>query len=88
VKEGKFNSMTRRLTAYESSKLYKENVNQYHDKKILKREFYPGQSVLLFNSRMRLFTGKLKSKWLRPFLVKEVKPYGAIELEDLATKRS
>ena len=55
VKEGKFNSMTRRLTAYESSKLYKEKVKQYHDKKILKREFYPGQSVLLFNSRISCF---------------------------------
>jgi len=71
-----------RLNAYESSKLYKGNMKAYHDKKILKREFYPGQSVLLFNSRLTLFPGKLKSKWSGPFLVKDVKPYGAIELED------
>jgi len=53
----------RRLSTYESSKLYKEKMKVYHDKKILKREFYPGQSVLWFNSRLRLFPRKLKSKW-------------------------
>jgi len=54
-----------RLNAYESSKLYKERMKAYHDKKkILKKEFYPGQSILLFNSRLRLFPRKLKSKWL------------------------
>ena len=46
----------------------------------------PGQMVLLFNSRLRLFPGKLKSKWSGPFMVKEVKPYGAVELEDPVTK--
>ncbi|XP_017413013.1 uncharacterized protein LOC108324583 [Vigna angularis] len=76
-----------RLSAYESSKLYKERRKAYRDKKIFKREFYPGQYVLLFNSRLRLFPRKLKSKWLGPFLVKVVKPYGAIELEDPESKR-
>jgi len=77
-----------RLGAYESSKLYKKKMKAYHDKKILKREFYPGQFVLLFNFRLRLFPGKLKSKWSEPFLVKDVKPYGAIELDDPESKRS
>jgi len=36
----------------------------------------------------RLFPGKLKSKWSGPFIIKEVKPYGAVELEDPATKAS
>ncbi|RHN45066.1 hypothetical protein MtrunA17_Chr7g0226231 [Medicago truncatula] len=44
--------------------------------------------VLLFNSRLRIFPGNLKSKWSGPFMVKEVKPYGAVELEDPATKAS
>ena len=77
-----------RNQAYESSKLYKEKVKKYHDKKIIQRQFRPGQMVLLFNSRLRLFPGKLKSKWSGPFIVKEVKPYGAVELEDPATKAS
>ena len=77
-----------RLSVYESSKLYKKRMKAYHDKKILKREFYPSQSVLLFNSKLRLFPRKLKSKWSGPFLVKHVKPYEAIELEDPESKRS
>jgi len=32
-----------RLTTYESSRLYKERVKAYHDKKLLKRDFKPGQ---------------------------------------------
>ena len=77
-----------RLNAYESSKHYKQRIKAYHDKKLLKREFHAGQHVLLFNSRLRLFPGKLKSKWSGPFVIKEVKPYGAIELEDPTSKRS
>jgi len=71
-----------RLNAYESSRLYKENVKAYHDKKLLKKDFRPGQQVLLFNSRLKLFPGKLKCKWCGPFTIKEVKPYGAVELFD------
>ena len=71
-----------RMNAYESSRLYKEKVKAYHDKKLLKKEFKPGQQVLLFNSRLKLFLGKLKSKWYGPFIIKDVKPYGAVELFD------
>jgi len=50
----------------------------------LKRTFEPGQLVLLFNSRLRRFPGKIKSKRSGPF---QVKPYGAVELEVLVSKR-
>ncbi|CAJ2666225.1 unnamed protein product [Trifolium pratense] len=74
-----------RCQAYESSKLYKEKVKSYHDKRLVNKEFRPGQMVLLFNSRLKLFPGKLKSKWSGPFKIREVKPYGAVLLEDPAT---
>ncbi|CAL0318450.1 unnamed protein product [Lupinus luteus] len=77
-----------RLSAYESSKLYKEKVKLYHDRKIRKKEFWVRQTVLLFNSRMKLFSGKLKSKWSGPFLIKQIKSHGAIELQDPASQRS
>ncbi|XP_047153450.1 uncharacterized protein LOC124824936 [Vigna umbellata] len=70
------------MTVYDSSRKYKERVKMYHDKKLIKRKFQPGQQVLLFNSRFKLFPGKLKSKWSGPFVIKGVKPYGAIELMD------
>ncbi|XP_059285938.1 uncharacterized protein LOC132039481 [Lycium ferocissimum] len=70
-----------RYQAYESAALYKERMKQYHDKKILKREFYKGDPVLLFNSRLKLLPGKLKSRWSGPFEVVSVSPHGAIELK-------
>jgi len=77
-----------RLNAYQSSRLYKESIKNYHDKKLLKRSFESGQRVLLFNSRLKLFPGKLKSTWSEPFVVKQVKPYGAVEIKDAKTQRS
>jgi len=44
------------------------------------REINFGQLVLLYNSRLKLFPAKLKSKWSGPFLVKSVSPHGAVEL--------
>ena len=61
-----------RLTTYESSKLYQDKVKKYHDKKLLKKDFQLGQQVLLFNSRLKLFPGKLKLKWSGPFTIKKV----------------
>ncbi|XP_015167995.1 uncharacterized protein [Solanum tuberosum] len=71
-----------RLRAYERSALYKERMNLYHDKNIEKISFTPGDLVLLFNSRLRLFPGKLRSKWSGPFKVTHVFQSGAIELEN------
>ena len=69
-----------RMNAYESSKIYKQKMKAYHDKKLQRQNFQPGQQILLFNSRIRLFKGKLKSKWSGPFVIKEVRPHGAVEL--------
>jgi len=66
--------------AYESARIYKEKTKKWHDSKIAIREFVEGQLVLLYNSRLRLFPGKLKSRWSGPFTVKKVHPYGAIEI--------
>jgi len=60
------------LKAYESSALYKEKMKKNHDQKIEKREFVVGDLVLLFNSRLCFFPGKLKSKWIGPFLITKV----------------
>nr|GEX43678.1 putative ribonuclease H-like domain-containing protein [Tanacetum cinerariifolium] len=36
--------------------------------------------VLLFNSRLKIFSGKLKTRWSGPFTITRVFPYGTIEL--------
>ncbi|XP_057723799.1 uncharacterized protein LOC130939729 [Arachis stenosperma] len=67
--------------AYENhAKLYKEKAKKWHDKRIATRVFEPGQRVLLFNSQLKLFPGKLKSQWSGPFVVTEVSPYGHVKL--------
>ena len=69
-----------RMDAFENSRIYKEKTKAFHDRHILKREFKAGDQVLLYNSRLKLFPGKLKSRWSGPFVIKEVRPYGAIVL--------
>ncbi|XP_074265577.1 uncharacterized protein LOC141588016 [Silene latifolia] len=70
------------LNAYDSSRIYKEKTKRWHDKRIVPREFHVGQKVLLFNTRLRLFPGKLKSRWSGPYTVTGVIKFGSIELED------
>ncbi|XP_070026309.1 uncharacterized protein [Nicotiana sylvestris] len=48
--------------AYTSLSLYKENTKYLHDKYIQNKEFKESDLVLLFNSRLQMFLGKLKSK--------------------------
>ncbi|KAL5562952.1 hypothetical protein UlMin_032699 [Ulmus minor] len=62
---------------YENAKLYKEKTKQWHDRKIHPRNFEVGQQVLLFNSRLKLFPGKLKSRWSGPFIITQISPFGA-----------
>ena len=61
---------------------YKENMKKHHDLKIEKREFMVGDFVLLYNSRLRWFPGKLKSKWNGPHLVTQLFLHGQVELEN------
>ena len=74
-----------RNETYENAKIYKEWIKIFHDQAILKKLFLPDQKVLLYNSRLYLFSEKLKSRWTSPFIVKEVFSYGVIEIENLST---
>nr|GEY49272.1 reverse transcriptase domain-containing protein [Tanacetum cinerariifolium] len=66
--------------AYENSFIYKERTKKLHDKKIKNRIFNVGDQVLLFNSRLKIFSGKLKSRWSGPFTICEIYPYGTVKL--------
>ncbi|GJR90119.1 reverse transcriptase domain-containing protein [Tanacetum coccineum] len=55
--------------AYENSLIYKEKTKNIHDSKIKNRIFNVGDRVLLFNSRLKIFSGKLKNCWTRPFTI-------------------
>nr|GEU40335.1 reverse transcriptase domain-containing protein [Tanacetum cinerariifolium] len=69
-----------RNQAYENSLIYKEKTKKLHDSKIKNRIFNVGDQVLLFNSRLKIFSRKLKTHWSGPFTITQVFPYGTVEL--------
>nr|GFA49440.1 reverse transcriptase domain-containing protein [Tanacetum cinerariifolium] len=64
---------------YENSLIY-EKTKKIHDLKIKNRVFNVGDRVLLFNSRLKIFSGKLKTRWSGPFTITKVFPYGTVEI--------
>nr|GEW39765.1 DNA-directed DNA polymerase [Tanacetum cinerariifolium] len=56
--------------AYGNSLIYKEKTKRLHDSKIKDRVFNIADRVLLFNSRLKIFSGKLKSRWTKNDSVK------------------
>ena len=54
----------------------------------VKKDFMVGQKVLLYNSRLGLMSGKLRSKWIGPFVVTNVFPYGTVEIKSDSINKS
>nr|GEV68119.1 reverse transcriptase domain-containing protein [Tanacetum cinerariifolium] len=69
-----------RNPAYENSLIYKEKTKRLHDSKIKNCVLNIGDRVLLFNTRLKIFFGKLKSRWSGPFTISQVYPYGTVEM--------
>ncbi|KAM1252488.1 hypothetical protein ACFX13_041324 [Malus domestica] len=74
-----------RYEDYENAHIYKEKTKAAHDKMIRGKTFSIGHKVLLYNSQLRLFPGKLHSKWIGPFVVTNVFPYGVLQIQSLKT---
>nr|GEV75131.1 reverse transcriptase domain-containing protein [Tanacetum cinerariifolium] len=66
--------------AYENSLIYKERTKKLHDAKIKYQIFNVGDQVLLFNSQLKIFLGKLKSRCSGPFIISEIYSYGTAKL--------
>nr|GEZ58324.1 reverse transcriptase domain-containing protein [Tanacetum cinerariifolium] len=66
--------------AYENSLIYKERTKKLYDEKIKNNIFNVGDQVLLFNYRLKIFSGKLKSRWSGPFTISEIYPYETAKL--------
>ena len=69
-----------RNEAYENARIYKDKTKVWHDKHVMRKEFEASQRVLLFNSLLKLFPGKLKSRWSGPFTMTQVFPHGGAEI--------
>ncbi|RVW13718.1 Retrovirus-related Pol polyprotein from transposon 17.6 [Vitis vinifera] len=63
-----------RNNAYINSKVAKQRMKKWHDQLISNKEFQEGQRVLLYDTRLHIFPGKLKSSFrvngyrLKPFM--------------------
>nr|GFB99779.1 reverse transcriptase domain-containing protein [Tanacetum cinerariifolium] len=66
--------------AYENSLIYKERTKKLHDAKIKNQIFNVSDQVLLFKSRLKIFSGKLKFRWSGPFTISKIYPYGTTKL--------
>ncbi|KAL6336064.1 hypothetical protein AAG906_010333 [Vitis piasezkii] len=69
-----------RNDAYINSKVAKQRMKRWHDQLISNKEFQKGQRVLLYDSRLHIFPGKLKSRWIGPFIIHQVHLNGVVEL--------
>ncbi|KAL0378807.1 UNVERIFIED_CONTAM: hypothetical protein Sradi_3186200 [Sesamum radiatum] len=77
-----------RLEAYENTRIYKEKTKAFHDSFILRKQFDVGQKVLLYNSRLKLMPGKLRSRWIGPFEVSNVFSIWCSEIKSLDTGKT
>ena len=68
--------------SYENSKIIKAKTKAFHDSRISRKILEIGQKILLYNSHLHLFPGKLKSKCTGPFIIKHVYPYGDVDIEN------
>jgi len=71
-----------RNEAYESAMIYKAKVKAFHNKMSSCKFFEHNQKVWLFGSKLKLFLGKLRSRWDGPFIVHQVFSSGAIQISD------
>ena len=71
-----------RNDAYERSRIYKDKTKAMHDRMISRKTFEIGQKVL-FNTRLKLFPDKLRSRWIGPYVITNVFAHSAISIKSL-----
>ena len=67
-----------RHDAYENVEIYKEKANAFYEKYIRRRTFQVNEKFWLYNSRLKLFPGKLGSRWDGPYMVAELFDNGSV----------
>ena len=67
--------------SFENEKIYNEKTKRWHDKHFLRKEFKVDDKVLIFNSRLRLFSSKLRSRWSKPVTATSVTLNGGIGVQ-------
>ncbi|XP_042009389.1 uncharacterized protein LOC121757982 [Salvia splendens] len=70
-----------RLESYDAAMWYKEKTKLWHDKNLCVKALQVGQKVFLFQSKLKLMPGKLKSKWIEPYTIVGVRANRAVEIQ-------
>ncbi|KAL1546149.1 hypothetical protein AAHA92_22792 [Salvia divinorum] len=70
-----------RLESYDAAMWYKERTKLWHDRNLRAKNLQVGQRVLLFQSRLKLMPGKLKSRWTGPYVITFIRSNGALEIQ-------
>ena len=76
-----------RRDAYENVEIYKEKTKVFHDRNIGRRTFHINEKVWLYNSRLKLFRGKLRSRWDGPYVVVESFDNGSLLIFDPKSRK-
>ena len=71
--------------AYENAMIYKAKSKAFHDGQFVNKHLKIGQKVLLFDSTIKLFAGKFRSKWVGPFVVVHVCSHCAVDIQSIDT---
>ena len=69
-----------RNDAYFNSKIAKDKLKRWHDQLIARKHIKQGDQVFLYDYKLHLFPGKLKSRWTSPFTIHEVYLNGSVDL--------
>ena len=69
-----------RNDAYFNSKIAKDKLKKWHDQLIAHKNFKQGNQVLLYDSKLHLFLGNLKSRWTGSFIIHQVYLNGSVDL--------
>ncbi|KAL1563882.1 hypothetical protein AAHA92_06301 [Salvia divinorum] len=70
-----------RLETYDAAMWYKERTKLWHDRNLRAKHLQVAQKVLLFQSRLKLMPGKLKSRWTGPYVITSIRSNGALEIQ-------
>ena len=76
-----------RHDAYENAVIYKEKPKAFHDRHFRRRSFQGNDKVWLYNSCLKLFLGKLRSRWDGPYVVLELFDGGSVLISDIKSGR-
>ena len=63
--------------------IYKERNKVFHDQQFSQKTFEIKQKIILYHSKVKLFSGKLRYYWIGPFVITNVFHYGAVEIQIL-----